>query len=372
MAVNLASKYSKQVDEKFSVGALTGQIGSAKHDFVGVASVNVYNVATSAMNDYNRTGANRYGTPAELQDTVQTLTLGKDRSFSFTIDRGNNNDQEMTKEAGKALARQLREVAIPEIDKYRLAKAANRSVLALNVKEANSDKTTAYADFLALNEKLDEALAPATGRIFYCRPTFYNFLKQDSAFVLGTPVGQTIKVTGQLGEVDGVAIVKVAGTYLPKGVNGILVHPSAIDIPVKLKDYKTHIDPPGINGWLVEGRLIYDLFIMNQKAKGVAVLIDTVPELATVSKAGTAATNGTFLEYTLPEGVVAADISKVEYKVASSAITAPDVGSAWTGGTTYVATEIAASTNTHYCIALLDANDKVLFAGVGALVKKGA
>ena len=110
---------------------------------------------------------------------------------------------------------------------------------------------------------------------------------------------------------------------------------------------------------------------MDAKSKGTAVLVDTAPLLATASTAGTSATNGTFLKYTLPVATVAADFTKVEYKVASSAITLPDIGSAWTDGTTYVATEIAALTNTHYCIALLDAEDKVVFAGTGTLVKKG-
>ena len=42
--------------------------------------------------------------------------------------------------------------------------------------------------------------------------------------------------------------------------------------PVKLQDYKIHMDPPGINGWLVEGRLRYDSFILNEKADAIAVI----------------------------------------------------------------------------------------------------
>ena len=370
MAVNLASKYSKNVSEKFARESFTSAIGSANYDFVGVDAVNVYSVATADMNNYSRTGTSRYGTPSELQDTVQTLTLTQDRAFTFTIDRGNYNDQMMVKEAGKSLARQIREKVIPEMDVYRLAKVSHRTLVNGNFKESNSDKTTAYADFLALNEKLDNEDVTPVGRKFYCRASFFNLLKQDSAFVLATPKGQDIKITGLMGEVDGVDIIKVPGKDLTTGINGVLVHPSAVCSPVKLKEYKINNNPQGVSGWLIEGRVIYDCFVMDAKSKGTAVLVDTAPVLATASTAGTAATNGTFLTYTLPEGTVAADFTKVEYKVASSAITLPDIGSAWTGGTTYVATEIAASTNTHYCIALLDAADKVVFAGTGTLVKK--
>ena len=105
-------------------------------------------------------------------------------------------------------------------------------------------------------------------------------LKQDSSFVLATPKGQDIKITGLMGEVDGVDIIKVPGTYLTTGINGVLVHPQAVDTPVKLKDYRINNNPQGVSGWLIEGRVIYDCFLMDSKAKGAAVLVDTAPLLA--------------------------------------------------------------------------------------------
>lgn len=113
MAVNLASKYSSKVDERLyrDSQALMG-VGN-DYEFTGVATVNVYSIPTAAMNDYARTGSNRYGTPSELQNSVQSMTLTKDRSFTFTIDRGNKIQSQMIMDAGKALARQLREVAVP-------------------------------------------------------------------------------------------------------------------------------------------------------------------------------------------------------------------------------------------------------------------
>ena len=52
-------------------------------DFIGVKTVNVYSIPTKALNDYSMTGNSRYGTVTELEDTVQELTLGRDRSFIF-------------------------------------------------------------------------------------------------------------------------------------------------------------------------------------------------------------------------------------------------------------------------------------------------
>ena len=70
---------------------------------------------------------------------------------------------------------------------------------------------------------------------------------------------------------DGVNIVPVPSSYLPENVEIIIAHKSAVVSPVKLSEYKTHIDPPGINGTLVEGRVYYDAFVLESKAKGIAV-----------------------------------------------------------------------------------------------------
>ena len=38
---------------------------------------------------------------------------------------------------------------------------------------------------------------------------------------------------------------------------------------MKLEDYKVHTDPPGISGSLVEGRIVYDAFVLDNKAKAI-------------------------------------------------------------------------------------------------------
>ena len=49
-------------------------------------------------------------------------------------------------------------------------------------------------------------------------------------------------------------------------MNFILLHKRAATAPEKIHDCKTHIDPPGISGNLVEGRFYYDLFVYGRKA----------------------------------------------------------------------------------------------------------
>lgn len=269
MAVNYATKYSSVVDEKFTAESRTAQAINQNYDWLGVETVVVYSIPTSALNDYQRSGVNRYGTPEELGDNKQEMTLTQDRSFTFIIDRANYDDTMMTKEAGKALSRQISERVVPEIDKYRLQKmVANAGTTGT---PATPSKTNAYATFLAGTEALGNANVPATNRIAYVSYAFYNLLKQDSSFIKSGDAGQDITVKGTVGFVDGVAIVPVPATELPENVYLIMTHPSATVSPVKLTEYQIHENPPGISGWLVEGRVRYDAFVLNNKKNAIYV-----------------------------------------------------------------------------------------------------
>jgi len=248
MPVNLATKYSKKVDERFSLESLTENIGLNKeYDWTGVKTITVYNINTAPMNNYNRAGTNRYGTPAELEDNTTDYSLSQDRSFTYTIDRGNYTEQLMVKEAGKSLARQIKEVVVPEIDKYRLNKWADNAPSG-HVQQAQIGSATAYAAFLEAQEALHEDKVPVKGRICYVTPQYYSLLKKDSAFIKAGDLSQKMLINGQVGEVDGVKIIMAPSTYFPLNTNFILIHPRCSVSPMKLEDYKIHNNPPGING----------------------------------------------------------------------------------------------------------------------------
>jgi hypothetical protein len=74
---------------------------------------------------------------------------------------------------------------------------------------------------------------------------------------------------GIMGEVDGCKIVKVPSSHLPRGAAFLITHSIAATGPKQLEDYRIHDDPPGVSGWLVEGRFIYDCFVLNEKADAI-------------------------------------------------------------------------------------------------------
>ena len=269
MVVNYAQKFDNKVDERFTKEALSTGIINQDFDFTGVDTVKVYSVPTSQMNDYTTSGVNRYGTADELGNTVQTMVLKKDRSFTFTIDKKSEQDTNGVMEAGKALARQLSEVVIPEIDTYRFATIAGGADTD-NIVTAAVTKDNAYEAVLDGQIKLTEAFVPTAGCVLHVSSKFYKLIKLDPAFVKQSDLGQQITINGQVGMIDGMPVVLTPGR-LPQGVEFIIAHPVATTSPVKLEDYKIHDNPPGINGKLVEGRIRYDAFVLENKKKAIYV-----------------------------------------------------------------------------------------------------
>ena len=266
MAINYAQRYSDIVDEVFRLGALTNSIVNQQYSWVDVDTVKVYSIPTVSMTNYSLTGSARYGEAAELQNVIQTMTLAQDRSFTFTVDRKSVDDTMGVMAAAAALRRQIEVVCIPEIDAYRIAAlvaGAGNSVA------TEATKNNAYEVFLAMQEQLDEDKAPVGGRVAMVTPAFYNKLKLDPSFLKNADLGQRMLLNGQVGEVDGVPIVKVPSSYFPAGVHALITNPICAPSPIKLQDFKIHDNPPGINGFLVEGRLRYDCFVLTNKADGI-------------------------------------------------------------------------------------------------------
>ncbi len=274
MAINYAEKYSSKVDERFAQASLTTNAVNTDYDFIGVKTVNVYSIPTATMNNYTMSGTSRYGTPAELQDTVQELTLTQDKSFTFTLDSLNKDQTAGAKDAGKALQRQIDEVVTPMIDIYRIATMASEAGKTATTQITSSN---AYSAFLDGTNALLEASVPLAGRMAYVSPAYFKMIKLDDSFIKASDMAQDMLVKGSLGMVDGVNIIPVPTTYLPDDVYFVMTHKVATCSPMKLVEYITHDNPPGISGTLVEGRVAYDAFVLNNKADAIYVHSYTAP-----------------------------------------------------------------------------------------------
>lgn len=340
--INLASKYSPNVDERFTRESQAMLALNNDYEFTGVDTVKVFSIPVVPMNDYQRSGLSRYGTPTDLARNVQTLKVRKDRCFTFIIDKGDKIQSQMVSDAGKALSRELNEVTIPEFDTYVFKTLASSAVAFGNYSSVACTKSNAYEMFLNANEALGNKNVPDKGRVAFCSYRFANLLKQDSAFVKYGNTSQEMVIKGVIGECDGTQIVKVPSSRLPAGCAFIVTHPIAATAPKQLSDYRIHDNPPGISGWLVEGRFIYDCFVLNNKADAVyyhgsqAVLKNLNVETAATAPGKTTINVLAALEGAKRYYMVADDAASLTAVTHGTAITT----SAWTE-LTAAATEIS-------------------------------
>ena len=84
-----------------------------------------------------------------------------------------------------------------------------------------------------------------------------------------TDITAEMRLRGVISNLDGAAVIKVPAVRLPENFGFMLAHPCATVAPTKLEEYKIHQDPPGISGSLVEGRICYDAFVLENKTKAI-------------------------------------------------------------------------------------------------------
>ncbi|MBC8537274.1 N4-gp56 family major capsid protein [Feifania hominis] len=288
MAINLHDKYANKIQTVFTTQSLIAGRLSTEYDFSGVKTVKVMTPQTVPMNDYTRTGSNRYGTPVEMEDIVQEMTLTQDKSFSLTVDKGNNLDQNGLKAAGKMLALQISERAVPTMDKYVFAALAQKAGKVVGNSTALS-KTNVCDRISEGTLYLDDKEVPQDNRTLYVSNTTYKYLKHSDEFLGVDELAKTALAKGQVGQYDNMAVIKVPAGRWPANVNFMIVYKNSATAPVKLNDTKLHQDPPGISGNLLEGRQYYDCFVFGAKCDGVYVEVDTTSGKGTVLAAPTIA-----------------------------------------------------------------------------------
>ena len=272
MAISLVTQYLPYVDELFTKESKKSMLTNQDLSWTGAHTVKVYKVTTASMNDYGRSGPatgnwSRYGQVQGLDATTEEFTLRKDRSFTFAVDKLDKDETGGTLAAASALARQVREVVIPEVDTYVygvMTAGAGHKPAALALTSENI-----YTAITDANTALDNADVPETDRVLVVTPDVYLLMKRCKDITMETNIGNDLRLKGVIANLDGAVVAKVPKNRLPADFGFMIAHPVATVAPTKLEDYKTHQDPPGISGELVEGRICYDAFVLENKAKAI-------------------------------------------------------------------------------------------------------
>lgn len=277
MAVNLANKFSPKTSNLLKARRKTTGMVNNDWDWDGVNQITVSTLTDPIMQNYNANGTgNRYGNPTEVEDTNQTWTLIRDRSWTKIIDKKNMQDSLMIRKPGAYLAQATKNVLVPEMDAYLLqiiATAGSAFQRDNIVADAVTTSSNAWTNFLAINADITDKEAPTEGRVAGMTAQYYNFLKQGG-FVLDSDSAYRDRKTGNLGTVDGVAVTIIPSGRMPStsgAIDLLITHPDATVSPEKLTDYTLHNNPPGVSGNLLEYRHRYDGFVDNNKVNMIGM-----------------------------------------------------------------------------------------------------
>ena len=271
MAINLVTQFLPHVDEMFYTESKKSLLTNQDFSWTGAHTVKVHKVNTVSMNDYDRAGSgsndSRYGALGSVGNTLEEFTLKKDRSFTFVVDKMDRDETGGVLTGASALARQQREVIIPEVDKYVygvMTAGAGTKPTAITLTKDNI-----YDEILKGNNALDNAEVPETGRVLLITPDVYLLMKKSPDIMMVTDISEEMRLRGVIAMIDGITVIKVPSNRVDANFGFMIAHPVATVAPTKLEDYKVHSDPPGISGELVEGRNVYDAFVLDNKKEAI-------------------------------------------------------------------------------------------------------
>lgn len=270
--IELATKFLPYTDEQFATESKKSLLTNSDFSWTGAHGVKIYKISTSKMNDYGRSGPatgnwSRYGAVEGLDATTEEMILKRDRSFTFVIDALDQDETAQQLAAASALARQNREVVIPEVDAYVYGVMCANAGHIPDAKELTS--TNVYTEIMVASQALDDAEVPETGRVLVVTPATYALLKKSPDVVMETDVGNDLRLKGVISNLDGMSVQKIPANRLPADFGFLVAHPCATVAPVKLEAFNIHDNPPGISGALVEGRIVYDAFVLENKSKAL-------------------------------------------------------------------------------------------------------
>lgn len=297
--IHFSEKHMQRLMKGFEHKSLTD--GLFNHDidqeFSGVRTVHVKSIQTSPLQKYDRTKqfstGSRYGESHEVGDDEQVFTMADDISLSLTIDKGNNVEQFNMKRAGEVMNAYRDEQIIPYVDKYRMEKWAGLGGIHIELSEALSEDNIIKNIVKSRNLQRNRRV---TGKTALVVPyEIMDVLSLAKQWVGLDSLGKETLTKGTMGQFYGMDVVPFINELMPAGVKFMFINPKAPIAPMKIKDFKGHVDPPGLSGDLLEFRMFHDAFVLGKKADGILVACEpgTVCATPTVSMSGKNATLAT-------------------------------------------------------------------------------
>lgn len=300
---NLSDKFLGKMAKHFSANSFVKPHSNGELDFDGVDTVKVYVPQTVKPVDYVRQGNQRYGNPKELIPDVFIYHMTQDKSYSGTIDLGNSKSRTIGAATGVWTREQMDQEIIPMVDRYALKRYAHLAGHSEALSAALSPEN-ALAALDAARKRFVNKRVPLDGRVAFCTPEFNSAICDSKQFTEVEKLALKAVTKGQVGTCKTFNIIEVPEDLMPAGCNFIAASKKSIVLPEKINELKVHTNPQGVSGVLIEGRHLYDAFVIGNYVDGVFVCCDSGTVLAAPTFGGTKAAttitcDGAVIKYTL-------------------------------------------------------------------------
>lgn len=293
-SINYATLFQTVLDEQMVQESTTGWMddNAGQVQYNGGKTVKVPKLTMTGLGDYSRSGGYPEGS---VNLSYETFTMTQDRATQFLLDQMDVDETNFAANATSVMSEFQKAYVVPEVDAYRISKIATYAMDGdYEATNCEYGYTPAKATII---EKLADAVeiggydsvilaTPATVKALECAVGLNNIsamtfaqggFEQTVPSFNGRPI---IKVdasrmvsaiqTANLSSGLGGGWSKASGAL---DVNFIVV-PRTAPIGVNKLDEPKIFEPDAVqeySGWLIDYRRYHDLWIMDNKLKGVYV-----------------------------------------------------------------------------------------------------
>ena len=268
MAINLVKKYHDKLVKSLEYATNLAGKTTDENKLDGGEGVYLTSLVPQALNNYNMAAtANRYGTPAEMQDTQQYIPWDYDKSYSITVDTANYQDGGYLKTAGAVVEEQNNSIVAPFIEQNFYGK------LCMNAGKVVTGNAPSSSDIMtrltAIEAWFRNNNIPKADRFVAVPTTVFQLIRHSLTSL--DNVTDRMLIKGLVGKIGSLNIIEVADSDLFVDVYLVAWYKKAALKAFDIKDLRVHQDPPGINGILVEFRVRGVNAVIGKYAGGVYV-----------------------------------------------------------------------------------------------------
>ena len=292
-SIALAEKFLPILDGVYKRESLTARLlgANALIRFDGANKVSIFKTSLDGLADYSRANGFVNGS---VTAGWESYTLSKDRGVGLSVDRM-DNEETLGMAFGTLAGEFARVNEVPELDAYRFAKMASAN----GITAASAAITVGTTDVPALidtaEQVMGDAEVPTEGRILFVSEKAYAGLKSKITRYLRNEgdVNRNVEMYNDMEVVrvpkgrfntavtlyDGTANFGFAPTAGGYPINFLIVHPSAV-LPIVKHDIVKVFSPDEnqtADAWKFQIRIYHDMFVLDQKVKGIYCHYDTTP-----------------------------------------------------------------------------------------------